>query len=1136
MDSTFDRLQRLETALTQLQGSVRDLQRQVFGVPPTLEAPPEAEPPAIEAPPSPTATPPKPGDVWTFPGITGPFTLPVEVPPQLAAFTPPLPAIPQPANPTPPQTLKPSGVYKVQAEPGDRLPPLPPPSSRRESVLPPAAPTIEQVIQKQPAPHKTYSALATLRRTEFWLNKVGIVLFLFGVAFLFKYAIDKQWITEEARLGAGVLLGSILLAFGLRLHTSKRHFSQVLMGGAIATYYITGYAAYNVFPDLHIPYEAAFAFMGLATLLAFVLSLWGDDVSLSLIGAAGGLLTPFVLNASTVYLPFLMAYTCLVLAGTGAIYIFRGWRSLLWTSVAGGWAIILVSLSHGAFGGLFRETDPEHLTNQIAVQAGIAAMLLAFWALPVLHEVLWHRDPLRFRRPPLDSLEDASIKNIHLYLLTACAPFISLAFSVAVWLPTTTHKEIWGWVSLGGALLFTLAGWLVKQANARLAYLHTLVAIGLFNIGLVLILEGNALILALTLEAACLHLISFRYNDVGTEVCGTLIFGGVGLWMVQRLVPGLNPQSPAIFNLQALTDLAVMALAFGASFLTRRTELRLAYRGFAHVALLAWLWREIHAFPNGDGYVMLAWAAYGLLLHVVVRKLDRDSLDARSTIIAAHLAFEGALGLLAYRMATDLSGSTPLFNQKAALDLIVMGMALVTSFLVTGKRAATVYRLVVHAAVLAWLWRESTSADFTNGYVMLRWTAYVATIAFISHRLRDRIMLAASAAPYPIVALLFTFHVALGRKGDIPFLNTNTLVDLVVLALTLAVSFIAQPRWVGISLRLGFHAGILAILWRELPNTHNYSYVMLAWAAYIALILFLSDWVRDRFTAHAAHIPLAIVAAIFSVHITLVTPGTNSPAFFNLPAMLDIAVIALAVVISFFIYPIETRDLYRLAVHAAVLALIWHELSALPYGYYYMMFGWAAYAVLLHIVAWLTGHRITSWVEHVLAGAVGTWLIGRIIYGLLTTNPDVTPIFNTQGLADLGIILLAVMIYWIVRSDRLIGLAYGLWLHLAVLGWLWQELGLIRDANGANGNGYVSVAWGLYALVLIGASFKLKRNRVLMTCGLTTLFAVAAKLFLIDLYLYHIDVIWRILLFLGFGGLFLLVSYFFQNVVRRVEE
>jgi hypothetical protein len=300
---------------------------------------------------------------------------------------------------------------------------------------------------------------------------------------------------------------------------------------------------------------------------------------------------------------------------------------------------------------------------------------------------------------------------------------------------------------------------------------------------------------------------------------------------------------------------------------------------------------------------------------------------------------------------------------------------------------------------------------------MLRWTAYVAAVAFISHRLRDRVTLIAAAVPFPVIAMLFIWHITLGRLSYLLYLNSDTLIDLTVLMLVLAVSFVAQPERVKLCLRLTFHAGMLAWFWRVLPG--NYDLV-------------------------------------------------------------------------------------------------------------YMMVAWAAYAVLLNMVYRLTGHRVALWVGHVVAGVIGTWLIGHIIYGLLTTNPAATPIFNPQGMADLGIIVLVALMYRTLRSDRQLSLIYGLWLHLAVLGWTWQELGLYP-----NGNGYVTIAWGLYALGLIAAALRLDRNRVLMLCGLSTLFAVAAKLFLIDLR--YVDAIWRILLFLGFGGLFLLVSYFFQNVVRRAE-
>ena len=39
---------------------------------------------------------------------------------------------------------------------------------------------------------------------------------------------------------------------------------------------------------------------------------------------------------------------------------------------------------------------------------------------------------------------------------------------------------------------------------------------------------------------------------------------------------------------------------------------------------------------------------------------------------------------------------------------------------------------------------------------------------------------------------------------------------------------------------------------------------------------------------------------------------------------------------------------------------------------------------------------------------------------------------------------------------------------------------------------------------------------------------VRAKLFLVDLA--ELEVLWRILLFMGFGGLFLFLSYYFQDL------
>ena len=76
--------------------------------------------------------------------------------------------------------------------------------------------------------------------------------------------------------------------------------------------------------------------------------------------------------------------------------------------------------------------------------------------------------------------------------------------------------------------------------------------------------------------------------------------------------------------------------------------------------------------------------------------------------------------------------------------------------------------------------------------------------------------------------------------------------------------------------------------------------------------------------------------------------------------------------------------------------------------------------------------------------------------------------------------------------------------------------------------------WGVYAVCLVVAGLRYGRNMRLLTCGVTTLFALAAKLFLIDLQ--YVDAVWRILLFLGFGGFFLVFSYLFQGKIGRTRE
>jgi uncharacterized membrane protein len=98
---------------------------------------------------------------------------------------------------------------------------------------------------------------------------------------------------------------------------------------------------------------------------------------------------------------------------------------------------------------------------------------------------------------------------------------------------------------------------------------------------------------------------------------------------------------------------------------------------------------------------------------------------------------------------------------------------------------------------------------------------------------------------------------------------------------------------------------------------------------------------------------------------------------------------------------------------------------------------------------------------------------------------------------------------------------YRLVAHIGVLGWLANELTPIE-----NGQMITSVAWGIYAVVILISGFWFKQPK-LRGVGIVTILVVVAKLFFVDLS--QTSPLLRIPLFMGFGALLLLIGYFLQK-------
>jgi uncharacterized membrane protein len=449
--------------------------------------------------------------------------------------------------------------------------------------------------------------LRDLRGGEWWLNKVGIGLLLLGVAFLFFYSVERGWIGPWMRVGVGAAIGASLLFVGLRVYEDRRTFSQVLLGGGVGALYITGFAAFQLYSL--VPYPVAFSLMVAVTLLAFVLSLRQDGVVLSLIGALGGLGTPFLLYEDSGELGSLVLYACLILAGTGAVYFRKGWVSLLAASFVGGWMVFFVGYAES-----YLFVAELSSGERGALQAGVAFAWLLFWIAPLAREFLRRAEA---RQP-----------TTHLFVVST--PLVAFGFTALIWdLPAFDL----GWISLSAATLYALAALALRGLGGPsndLPYTHASVALLFVTLAAVLMLRGDALLFTLAAEATILHYLSRKFSDRVVSAEAHALFFAAAVWLAVRLVAGtpgglLGPAEPALFNVRALVDLLVIGLAFGASALVLPRSLGTVYRVAAHAAVLAWLWRELSTLPGGEAYVTIAWGLYAVGLLVVGLRLDRIS-------------------------------------------------------------------------------------------------------------------------------------------------------------------------------------------------------------------------------------------------------------------------------------------------------------------------------------------------------------------------------------------------------------------------------------------------------------------------------------------------------------------------------
>lgn len=224
------------------------------------------------------------------------------------------------------------GIQEARPPALSTPPPMPPP-------LPPEVPSTP--LQYQPPPIPASEPAPPLPPTQAleariglnWINIIGVVTTIFGVAFFFKYAVDNNWVGPGARVALGIVAALVALFFGDRMWTrGQKIFGQGITGLGLALLYLSFWASYGLYHL--IPQPAAFLVLVLTTLAAVVFAMRYESQVIALLGMLAGYWTPGALSSGDPHPWILFDYVFLLNLGGLALTRLRRWAALEYLAAA----------------------------------------------------------------------------------------------------------------------------------------------------------------------------------------------------------------------------------------------------------------------------------------------------------------------------------------------------------------------------------------------------------------------------------------------------------------------------------------------------------------------------------------------------------------------------------------------------------------------------------------------------------------------------------------------------------------------------------------------------------------------------------------------------------------------------------
>jgi uncharacterized membrane protein len=387
------------------------------------------------------------------------------------------------------------------------------------------------------------------------INKIGILILVLGISYFVKYAIDKDWIGEPARVGIGILSGALIMGIAHKLRKKYAAFSSVFVAGAISVFYFTIAIAFHSYHLLG--QTAAFVIMVLITVFSCFISLFYDRKELAVLSLIGGFAVPFMISTGEGNYVTLFTYILILNIGILALAYYKKWGMINILSY------VFTVILFGAW--LFKDLD-EKTPHYLGALIFGFAFYLVFIGISIINNI---------KTKGLFSPIELSILASNTFL------FYGLGMAVL----THFHPEFKGFFTASlGALNFGYAWFLYKKFGLDKTAIYLLVGLTLTFITLAIPIqfEGNFITLFWAAEAAMLMWLGQKskitYYRFASIIVHALMVGS--LLMDWNAIYSSESSLSIVFNKICLTGIFAVVSLFAVFHVLKNEEEELEQFGF----------------------------------------------------------------------------------------------------------------------------------------------------------------------------------------------------------------------------------------------------------------------------------------------------------------------------------------------------------------------------------------------------------------------------------------------------------------------------------------------------------------------------------------------------------------------------